>query len=309
MSLPYLDGDTVERSVSLAEVVDALGAVFAAGPSLVPRTHVPLGGGDNLLMMPAADDTAVGVKLLMVLPGNQAAGLPAIQGCYVLSDRRSGAPLALLDGAALTRIRTPAVSALATRALARTDVERLAVFGTGVQARAHVDAMLWARPSVVRVEVVGRTRERADRLVADLRGRGYDARSADPAEGSSAGLICTCTSSAQVVVVSSAVRPGTHVNAVGSYRPDAQEVDAGLVARSRCVVDHLDAAKEEAGDLIAAVRAGPFAWSDVAGDLVGLARGLVRRQDPEEVTFFKSVGLAVEDLVVATLVARRVGLL
>ncbi|MGH3986404.1 MAG: ornithine cyclodeaminase family protein [Actinomycetes bacterium] len=309
MALPHIDAEAVARHAPIPDVVEAVRAAFAASPDLAGRSHLPLSGSDDLLLMPAADATAVGVKVLTVLPGNTAAGRPAIQGCYLLFDRRTGAPVATVDGAALTKVRTPAVSALATQALARTDVRRLAVFGTGVQARAHVPAMLWARPSITSIDVVGRTQASGEDLAGELRAAGHRARAVDPAEGSAAELICTCTSSPDPVVVSARVPLGAHVNAVGSYRPERRELDAELVGRARCVVDERDAAEAEAGDLVAAVRAGRLRWDDVTGDLVGLARGTVLRETDAQVTIFKSVGLAHEDLVAAAMVARRTGLL
>lgn len=204
----------------------------------------------------------------------QEAACGAVQGLYVLLGRDGGTAVATLDGAALTARRTPAVSALATDALARHDVRRLAVFGTGVQAREHVRAMRWVRPSLEQVEIVGREPASTERFVAMLRGEGHPAVAASASAASSADLICTCTSSPAPVLIDA--RPGAHINAVGSRR----EVGDELIGRAR-VVD----------------------------DLIALARGSSMRSTAEEITVFVSVGVAAENLVVATLAARNAGLI
>jgi ornithine cyclodeaminase/alanine dehydrogenase-like protein (mu-crystallin family) len=192
------------------------------------------------------------------------------QGLYVLLGD-GGAAVATFDGAALTARRTPAVSALATDALARDDVRRLAVFGTDVQAREHVRAMRWVRPSLEQIEIVGREPVATERFVAMLRGEGHPAVVASAADASSADLICLCTSSPEPVLF--VLSAGTHVNAVG--RSQISRLSMGRV------VD----------------------------DLVELARGKIRRKTMDEVTIFVPTGLAEEDLVVATLAARNAGLI
>ena len=297
---PHLDAGRIYRLAPFDEVVADLQKTFASGPSVVPPQSVALGNG-HLVVMPAVIGLCAGVKMVTVRADS------AVRGLYVLIGD-DGAALATLDGAALTARRTPAVSALATDALARDDVRRLAVFGTGPQAREHVRAMRWVRPSLEQVEIVGREPTATERFVAMLRGEGQPAVAASPAEASSADLICTCTSSSEPVLIDGAVKPGTHINAVGSDQPDRREVDDQLLGRARVVVDDWEAARTS-GDLLYAVAAGAMSWVDVTGDLVGLARGSVRRETRDEVTVFVSVGLAVEDLVVATLAARNAGLI
>jgi ornithine cyclodeaminase/alanine dehydrogenase-like protein (mu-crystallin family) len=303
---PHLDAGRIYRLAPFDEVVTELRKTFASGPPVIPRQCVALGTGrGDLLVMPAVAGSTAGVKAVTVRAnGNH----PAVQGLYVLFGAE-GAAVATLDGTALTARRTPAVSALATDALARHDVRRLAVFGTGVQAREHVRAMRWVRPSLEQVEIVGREPAATERFVALLRGEGHPAVAASPADASSADLICTCTSSPEPVLTDDKVPPGTHVNAVGSYQPDRREVGDRLMGRARVVVDDLEAARTESGDVLLAVAAGTMSWADVTGDLVALARGAVRRETQDEVTVFVSVGLALEDLVVATLAARNAGLI
>jgi ornithine cyclodeaminase/alanine dehydrogenase-like protein (mu-crystallin family) len=303
---PHLDAGRIFRFAPFDEVVAEMRATFATGPAVVPRQSVPLSGGGDLLVMPAAAGHTAGVKTVTARADPAPGGQPAVQGLYVLFD--GGAVVATLDGAALTALRTPAVSALATDALARADVTRLAVFGTGVQAREHIRAMRWMRPSLERVEVVGRDPAGTDRFVAMLRGEGHPVVSASPSGASGADLICTCTSSSVPVLTDDAVKPGAHVNAIGSYRPERRELGETLMGRARVVVDDRAAALAESGDLVLAVAAGTMSPADVAGDLAGLARREVRRETADEVTVFVSVGLAVADLAVATLAARNAGL-
>lgn len=293
---PHLDAGRIYRLTPFDEVVQELRETFANGPSVAPRQSLALGKYD-LLVMPAAAGPSAGVQVATIRPDG------ALQGLYVLLGA-DGVVVATLDGAALTARRTPAVSALATEALARDDVRRLAVFGTGVQAREHVRAMRWVRPSLEQVEIVGREPAATERFVAMLRGEGHPAVVASAADASSADLICTCTSSPSPVLVDAKVAPGAHINAVGS----GHEVGDQLLGRARIVVDDLEAAQAESDDLLLAVAAGALAWSDVSGSLVTLARGSSRRSAADEITVFVSVGLAVEDLVVATLAARNAGL-
>jgi ornithine cyclodeaminase/alanine dehydrogenase-like protein (mu-crystallin family) len=299
---PHLDAGRIYRLAPLDEVVAELRKTFASGPSVVPPQCVALGNG-HLVVMPAVVGLCAGVKVVSI----RSNGSPAVQGLYGLFGD-DGAAVATLDGAALTARRTPAVSALATDALARDDVRRLAVFGTGPQAREHVRVMRWVRPSLEQVEIVGREPAATERFVAMLRGEGHPAVAASHVEASSADLICTCTSSPEPVLIDGAVKPGTHINAVGSDQPGRREVDDQLMGRSRVVVDGVEAARTS-GELLLTVAAGTMSWDDVTGDLVALARGSVRRETRDEVTVFVSVGLAVEDLVVATLAARNAGLI
>ncbi len=301
---PHLDAARVFRLAPFDQVVPSLREVFAAAPATIPRVHADVGGSD-LLVMPAAAGRTAGVKAVTVRSGEQ----PAVQGLYVLFDTETGAVVATLDGAALTARRTPAASALAADALARPDVIRLAVVGTGVQAREHIRAMRWVRPSLEQVEVVGRDPVRTERFVAMLRGEGVPAVVADRSGASGADLICTCTSSPVPVLDEDAVKPGTHISTIGAYRPEQRELGSALMARARVVVDDRAAARAESGTLLLAVADGALSWDDVAGDLVGLSRGEVGRASADEVTVFVSVGLAVQDLAVATLVARNAGLL
>ena len=307
-NLPYIDADELFRLVPLADALSALRSCFASGPTHVDRVHSTAGGGE-LLVMPAAAGDAAGVKLVGIQPANQARGLPIIQGVYVLFDMRIGQPVALLDGAALTTLRTPMISALATDALARRDVRSLGIIGTGPQAVAHVQAVRVVRPDVDNLVVAGRTAAHVGHVVDDLVGAGESATAGSYADAAACDIVCAATRAGSALFGLADVRPGTHLNLVGSYRLDLREVAADLVAGSTIAVDDLAAAKAEAGDLHLAVEEGKWSWDKVAGDLTDLASGRLRRTSDTEITLFKSVGLAVQDLAIAQRAAAAAGII
>jgi ornithine cyclodeaminase/alanine dehydrogenase-like protein (mu-crystallin family) len=307
-TLPNIDADELFRLISLPAALDALRACFADAPSHVDRVQSRAGGGEFLVMPAAAGDVA-GVKLVGIQPANAARGKPIIQGVYVLFDMRIGQPVALLDGAALTTLRTPMISALATDALARGDARSVGIIGTGPQAVAHVRAMRVVRPDIDRVVVAGRTAEHVGTVVDELVAAGEPAISGTYADAAACDIVCSATRSDKALFGRDDVRPGAHLNLVGSYRLDLREVAADLVAASTVAVDDIAAAKAEAGDLHLAVQEGAWSWDRIAGDLTDLATGRLHRKDDSEITLFKSVGLAVQDLAIAQRAAAAAGIL
>jgi ornithine cyclodeaminase len=307
-TLPYIDATELFSLVSLTDALDALRDCFAAEPTHVDRVHAAAGGGE-LLVMPAADGDVAGVKLVGIQPANPARGLPIIQGVYVLFDMRIGQPIALLDGAALTTLRTPMISALATDVLARHDARSLGIIGTGPQAIAHVRAMRIVRPAIDLIVVAGRTESHVARVVEDLVAEGDTATAGTYAEAAACDIVCAATRADTPLFGLSDVRSGAHINLVGSYRLDLREVAADLIAGATVAVDDLAAAKAEAGDLHLAVEEGVWSWDRVAGDLTDLANGRLSRSSYAETTLFKSVGLAVQDLVIARRAAAAAGML
>jgi ornithine cyclodeaminase len=307
-TLPYIDADELFRLVPLPDALNALRACFATAPSHVDRVHARAGGGE-FLVMPAAAGDAAGVKLVGIQPSNQARGLPIIQGVYVLFDMRVGAPVALFDGAALTTLRTPMISALATDALARADARSVGIIGTGPQAVAHVHAMRVVRPEVDRIVVAGRTPAHVAQVVDKLLPSGLTAAAGSYETAAACDIVCAATRADTALFGLADVRPGTHVNLVGSYRHDLREVAADLVAGSTVVVDDIAAAKAEAGDLHLAVQEGVWSWDRIAGDLSDLAAGRLVRTSDDEITLFKSVGLAVQDLAIAQRAAAAAGIM
>jgi ornithine cyclodeaminase/alanine dehydrogenase-like protein (mu-crystallin family) len=294
----YIGAAELTEALGYADAVDALDAAFrvedpSAGPA---REHLEIPGGE-LLLMPAHAAGGVGVKLVTLSRANPARGLPFIHGVYVLFAPETLAPVAIIDGAGLTALRTAAVSALATRYLAREDARRLVVFGAGAQARAHVEAMRAVRP-IERVGIVGSGGPRAQCLVDDLRSDGIAAEVTDAGAVAEADIVCTCTTSREPVFDGARLAAGAHVNAIGAYRPDTRELEAALLARALLVVETRASALAEAGDVVLGMAEGVVA-EGAMHELSAVVGGTVARTDRDQVTVFKSVGLALEDLVVA----------
>jgi ornithine cyclodeaminase/alanine dehydrogenase-like protein (mu-crystallin family) len=293
-----IDAAELMRRLPMVAAIDALEGAFAADRPETPlRTHHEIPDG-ALYLMPAAGPEGVGVKLIAINPDNPERGLPLIQGSYVLFDGGTLTPAAVIDGAALTGLRTAAVSGLATRHLAREDAHDLVLFGAGIQANTHLDAMLATRP-IRAVTVVSRGREAADRLVERAEELGCDALVGDPGAVEHADIICTCTTSPEPLFDGALVPSGTHVNAVGAYQPHTRELDTALVVRGRVVVESREAALEEAGDLLIPLGEGAIDRDHIDADLTEVVRGRKVRTGPDDVTVFKSVGVAFEDLAVA----------
>lgn len=306
MSVPFVDADELGRRVPMSAAIDALGVAFRDGdPAAAPlRSHVETDAG-TLLLMPATGAAGVGVKLVTLTGANPGRGLPFIHATYVLFDARTQAPRLLLDGSALTALRTGAVSGLATRHLARADARHLVIFGAGVQAAAHLEAVATVR-DIERVTVVGRTPEHVDALVARARARGLEGVAGTPDAVENADIVCTCTTASEPLFDGAALADGAHVNAVGAYEPTAREVDTRTVTRARTVVEVRAAALEESGDLRIPIDDGAIGARHVVADLQEVVRGAEVRTSDEEVTLFVSVGLAFEDLAVAGALAATV---
>jgi ornithine cyclodeaminase/alanine dehydrogenase-like protein (mu-crystallin family) len=247
------------------------------------------------------------VKLVTVAPENPERGLPRIQGVYVLFDPATLAPAALVDGIALTNLRTAAVSALAVRHLAAAGAKRLVVFGTGAQGWAHVGAVRAVAPDIARVDVIARDRERLGTFVARCRAGhdGLEAHAATPDAVAGADVVVCATTAREPLFDAALVPDDATVVAIGSHEPAAREVDAALAGRATVVVESRASALREAGDVIGAIDEGALR----ADDLVPLA-ALVRGDSgpaPGRPRLFKSTGMAWEDLVVAAAVHARAG--
>ncbi|MGW0397553.1 ornithine cyclodeaminase family protein [Streptomyces sp. NPDC003002] len=306
-----------------AAAADALAAALRAGldPESCPqRTALAVPGGE-LLLMPAAFGSYAGVKIAGVAPGNPARGLPRITGSYLLLDGPTLSPLALLDGAALTALRTPAVSALALRHLTPAGRPlRLVLFGSGPQAYGHLEAALAVR-ELAQAVVVARNPDGAERLAAHARTLGVPARTGTPEDVAGADLVICCTTAREPLFDGRLVGRGATVVAVGSHEPDARETDTALVRRAAVYVESRAAALREAGDLLIpeaeaeAEAGGPAGGSlgtigsgHITGTLADLVAGRMpaggERSRPQ---LFKSVGMAWEDLAVAVAVFQAAG--
>jgi ornithine cyclodeaminase/alanine dehydrogenase-like protein (mu-crystallin family) len=300
--LPYVDGAALFGLVPFADAITAVATALSGG--LQPQASLPRSIHDlrhgQLLLMPAESATAVGVKLSTVAPGNPGRGAPRVQALYVLYDRVTLTPVALLDGTALTTVRTPAVSAVAVDHLAPPGARRLVVLGSGPQAWGHVEALRTIRP-VDDVTVVGQDRGRAEALVTRVRNSGLAARVGSPDDVADADVVVCATTARRPLFDGRRLRPGTCVVAVGSHEPDARELDdATIGSADRVVVESRGVAMREAGDIIQAVRAGVVREDS----LVDLGEA-VRLAPPAGSSVFKSVGMGWQDLVVADLAYRR----
>lgn len=306
----------LEQVLAPLDVVEGLAAAFALyarGGARVPARAVsPIGDDDLLLLMPAAarsgGDGGVGTKLVTFYPGNRARGHPTIYASYLLMDGDTGQPRALFEGTFLTALRTGAASALAARHLARPDARRVACFGAGAQAAFQLRCLAAVLP-IEHAAVVGRDPARAARFAAEMsRELGIPVEvGKDPRAAARHADVVTCaTTSPAPVVFGADLRPGTHVDAVGAFRPSDREVDTEVVRRARVVVDTYAGALEEAGDLLIPLRAGEITREHIAAELGELVTGArPGRRAAGEITFFKSVGFALEDLATARLAYDR----
>jgi ornithine cyclodeaminase/alanine dehydrogenase-like protein (mu-crystallin family) len=306
----------IARHLPISACIEAMAQAFrahAAGDSVQPlRTVVPVPGTDAALyVMPAhlggAKGGTLAVKLVSLVPGNAARGMDTHQGAILLIDDRTGLPVALMEAGSVTAIRTAAVSGLATRHLARADASDLAVLGAGVQARSHVAAMIEVRP-IARVRLWSRTPARARDLARDLT-ETHDVRIEVVADAEAAvrgaHIVCTVTSSPEPVVKGEWVAPGTHINAVGASTSTTRELDAATIGRARIYVDSRESAMAESGDILIAMQ--ELGLSDpIRGTLGELVTGAAEgRTGGDDVTLFKSLGLALEDAAAAQLIYDR----
>lgn len=313
-----LSADDVRRAVPMSAAIDAVAAAFAslvAGKATVPlRTPIEAVEYDAVsLFMPARIEdglsAALGLKVVSVFPQNAHRAEPTIYALVNLFDPATGKPLAVLDGTYLTTLRTGAVSGVATQYMARADAHRLAVFGAGAQALPQILAVCAVRP-IDTIWIINRTHDRAALLAARLRSEGYrgDVQIAPSSSQAlaEADIVCTATSSATPLFEDADLRPGTHINAVGAYKPSMAEIPVTTVARARLIVDQRAAAWAEAGDLVQAREAGLIDESHVVGEVGALVHGqLPGRTSDDQITLFKSVGNAVQDLAVGVLALAR----
>jgi len=318
VDLLVLSAADVHAVLGYAECAEAMrGALtaLAAGQAQQPlRTVVETAGAAGLVaLMPsylAGDGSAAahGLKAICITPGNPAAGLDTHQGIVLLSDGRTGEPLAILNASAVTEIRTAAVSVVATELLARPEAATLAVIGAGVQARSHILALDRARP-LTEVRVASRDPAGAERLAISV--GGHTRASVRPCSSAreavtGADIIVTATSSAAPVLHRDWIASGVHINAVGACQPHVRELDSATVAAGVLFADRRDSLFAESGDYLLAATDGAAGPDSVRAELgqvlLGCADG---RRDDGEITIFESLGLAVEDLAAAALAYRQ----
>jgi len=283
-------------------VRSGLAAWPRASPASPLRTVVPVPAEmpSALAAMPAvlADPPAMGVKIISVFPANHGTGIESHQGFVILFEGEHGSPVALIDAIAITAIRTAAVSGLATRLLAHEDAGDLAILGSGTQARSHLAAMQAVRP-LRRIRAWSPHRERLDAFVQEVGEEGTRVEAAESAQAAvdGADIICTVTASATPVVEGAWLSAGAHINAVGSSLAANRELDTEAVRRARLFVDRRESALNEAGDFLIPLREGAIGEDHIVAEIGEIAAGMAQgRGGSDEITLFKSLGLAIEDL-------------
>lgn len=307
-----VDRTQVEQSLDMQRCIglmrDALIALSNGDAKQIVRPVLPLYDQNVLGMMPAylASRKVAGVKILAVFPENYRKGIPSHQGQMLVFESETGCLKAIVDAESLTGVRTAAVSAAATEALARPDASRLAILGAGTQGRRHLEALSLVRD--LREVTVWDIRPEAAVRYADemTRKTGLPVRACSSANeaAAQADIICTLTSSREPILRAADVKPGTHINAVGACSPNAREISSDLMAIGRLYVDWMPAALAEAGDYLLAVQDGAITESHILGEIGQvLGGGLPGRAKDTDVTIFEALGQAIEDLIVADFVA------
>lgn len=310
---PFINAAQVRSALPYPGLIDALRDAFR-DPAMAPQRHAhELPGASSLLIMPAWQSGGeIGIKLVTVVPDNRSRNLPTVHALYVLMDTTTGAPLALMDGEWLTLRRTGAVSALASRYLSREDSRTLLMVGSGRLAPEMAVAHCAARP-IERVLVWGRDPARVAAAMQRIREAGLsphvtlESASTLSTACAQADIICCATTSTEPLLTAEQVKPGTHVDLVGGFRPTMREADDALIRTASLFVDTREGALAEAGDLVQPLAAGLISKAAVRADLSALVRAEhPGRQTSAEITLFKSVGTAVADLGAARLVLRAV---
>jgi len=311
--MQIIDATEIHRLLDFPSLIEALRAMFRAGCEVPQRHHhsiapaQPGGNSATLLLMPAWQaGRTLGVKIVTVFPENARRARPSVYGSYLLLDASTGEPNALLDGTALTLRRTAAASALAADYLARADSAVHLLVGTGALAPHLAAAHAAVRP-IRETRIWGRDPAKAAALAERLARTGHAAAPVgDLAEAVAAADIVTCATLAQEPLIRGAwLRPGTHLDLVGGFTPEMREADDDAVARAGVYID-TDAALHEAGDIVQPLASGHLARERILGDLFDLCRGVCPgRRDAGEITLFKSVGSALEDLTAAQLAFSR----
>lgn len=315
-----VEAEEVGRLLVYPDLVDALEAAFRGQVVTPVRHHHPVARAGEpdamLLLMPAWDDVStgfdgdpmIGIKIVNVVPGNAARGKASVVGSYLLMSGVTGEPVAMMDGSRLTLRRTAAASALAARTLARPDAARLVMVGAGALAPHLIEAHASVRP-IREVAVWNHRPEKAVALAESLAGRPYRVTAVTDlaAAVAEADIVSAATLSSEPVIRGAWLKPGSHVDLVGAFTPAMRESDDEAIRRARVFVDTRGGALKEAGDIVRPIADGVITAADVVADLFDLSRGTdPGRRGADEITLFKSVGTALEDLAAARLVWSRV---
>lgn len=298
-----LTAKNIRQAITMRETIDVVREGYIAlskGTVIVPLRGVMQAEQGLTLTMPANLDTLTTVKIVSVFSGNPARGLPTIHSMVVALDGETGKPLALLDGASLTALRTGAGSGVATEILARQDAAVLGVIGSGVQARTQIEAVCTVRDiREIRIYSPNRTQQLVDAIQGEYTARVIASPTREAALAG-ADVIVAATNSKTPVVLGSDLKRGVQVNGVGSFTPQMQEVSVDVIQRAKVIVDHRESVWEEAGDFIIPRNQGLFSDSDIFAEIGEVAaEKKPGRESDSEIIFFKSVGNAVQDVVTA----------
>jgi ornithine cyclodeaminase len=310
----HLDAENVAAALPVEKLIEALNVAFTSDVTVPTRAHhevaVPDGSAGTLLLMPAWRSGAhIGVKVVTVFPDNAKQAKPAVHGSYLMMSAASGEPIALLDGTELTLRRTAAASALASIYLSRRESSNLLMVGTGNLAPHLIRAHATARP-IKRVLIWGRRTEAATQLAEKLDGESYDIEIVEDLQKSvsDADIISCATLASEPLLKGEWLVNGQHVDLVGAFTPDMAEADSAAIARSSVYVDTRAGAFSEAGEIVQAIKKRVIAETDIKGSLRELCTGIISgRASNAEITLFKSVGTALEDLAAAELAILNTG--
>jgi ornithine cyclodeaminase/alanine dehydrogenase-like protein (mu-crystallin family) len=306
MSILFLAGDDVRKALPMAEAIGLMRQAFerlSRREVVMPTRQVVRVREDQakLLLMPASlpANNRMGVKVVTMLEHAAVVDLPRLHALMLLFDGTTGRPLAVMDGASLTALRTGAASGAATGLLARPDADTVAILGAGVQGRTQLEAVCAVR-TIRRAWIYDTDNEVLEEFCWDMsRALKTSVVAANSAEAAvrQARIVCTATTSASPVFSNADIKPGTHINAVGSYRADVQEIPAETVLRARIVIDHRESALAEAGDLLVPLQQKAITEDRLQTELGEILSGQKPgRMSSDEVTLFKSVGVAAQDI-------------
>lgn len=299
----------IRRYYSMPKAIEAMGRAFAslsAGESYVPQRFVTKLPSNELIMLfkPAyiEEDSRVAIKFLTQREAGTIPGIPAIQGIVLVIDSVTGEILSIMDGEYLTALRTGAASGLATRCFARKESQILALFGCGSQGRTQLEAVICEKE--IRKVLVFETNEELGRQFISEMGKKYNidiVYTSDTGQLKEADIICTATNSNKPLFNRTEVKKGVHINAIGSFQPHMQELDPRLIKEARVFVDHAGPCLKESGDLIKPISEGIISENHIAGEIGDfLLNRISGRESEDQITIFKSVGVAIQDYAVAT---------
>lgn len=312
--LHFISGDNVKQSFQMPEAVDAMGQAFhhLSHNNLVvpPRIHIDMKDDDGIaLVMPVYSPLhkELTIKAITIFGKNHKIGLPLIHALVLVFDAHTGCPVALIDGNSLTAIRTGAASGYATKILAKESAETVAIFGAGLQGKTQLEAVCTVRP-IRKALIYDLDQDKASVFACEMSRRlSIEIQDSPPAHNlKEADIICTSTTSSKPVFKDADLKDGVHINAIGAFKPHVHEIPVETVVRARVFVDHLESCFTEAGDLIIPINEGLITRDHIIGEIGAIDdKNLIIRENESDITFFKTVGNAVQDLYAASMILKN----